>query len=126
MKILSVGGLVGISGCSALANTKNCTHAYRDITIGEIKQDDQDALFNLAGKITRNPSNQDWFLFSDGTGVAKVYPTSGSDEDFSTIVAEECIQITARVGNVFDAKNVDISMYIGKLVSVETTANSSS
>ena len=121
----STVSVAGLAGCSGMLNSANCGHAYRDVTISDIGQDDQDAAFTFAGKITKRPQGYDWFLFSDGTGTAKVGPSAGSGDQFAQVETGQCIQLTGRVGNPdVGGDNVDITIYIAELDAVPTTTAS--
>lgn len=111
--LLGIG--LSISGCSTVGSTENCTEQYRDITIAEISQENQDAHFNLAGKITKKRPGQDWLLISDGTGSAKVH-VAPSDDKLMKQQTNICLEFTARVSSVTNGENVDVTMYLGKYV----------
>lgn len=122
----AVTSLTGFTGCSGKLNSSNCSHAYRDVTINDIDQSDQDSAFTLAGKITKRLPEYDWFLFSDGSGTAKVGPSAMHVDKFANVETGQCIQITARVGNgAVDGENVDVTLYIAELDTVATTTVSS-
>lgn len=103
-----------VSGCSTVGSTANCGDHYRDLTISQIEQQNQDIQFNLAGKITEKRPGQDWMLISDGTGVAKVH-TFSSDELMNQ-PTDKCIEFSAYVGSVANGENVDVVMYLGEYI----------
>lgn len=112
--VLVIMVLILLSGCSSIGDTANCSEQYRDITIDDITHANQDAQFNLAGKITEKRPEQDWVLITDGTGIAKVHEVFGGN--LMSQPTNTCLEFTARVGSVTDGGNVDVIMYLGKYV----------
>lgn len=120
-RFLALGGVsltIITTGCSETIGIAgpNCDDGYRDLTIGEIEQSDQDAYLYFAGKITRKPDNQDWLLFSDGTGTLRVHPKSGSDgQRLMDAPLDTCLEISGRVGSIVDSDDLTATMYLGGL-----------
>lgn len=126
-RLLALGGVglaIATSGCSETIRSAgpNCDDGYRDLTIGEIEQSDQDAYLYFAGKITENPDNQDWLLFSDGTGTLRIHPESRADgQKLMEAPMDTCLEISGRVGSIVDSDELQTTMYLGKLEKVIET-----
>ncbi|NHN43344.1 hypothetical protein G9C85_17140 [Halorubellus sp. JP-L1] len=124
----TTGCLAALDGSAetATAGRPNCETRSRDATIDELTKADEDDRFTLAGEIVETNDDGRWVLVHDGTGVAKVSAESSPAGDaLVDHPQDDCIQFSGRVGNVpdhDDGRLVQISMYLGELVTPEAAA----